>query len=182
MFVLLSYQGSIHDTLASCILTGFPLAFASPSFPFHTLFRPLYSYRLSLKLLPGIRKWYIRLRYNNRDKNHYTTSWTGLYTYGLYQHKMDFHACICLPLDALQLACQGLAYKPTKSKRYWVILWKCGNNKVPKEWKQITFWQYFLRRSFSLDCCSSLGRSRKYFNFWPSEDVNCSDSIWFFKW
>lgn len=38
-------------TEASWILIGFPLALASPSFPFQTLFKPLYSYRRSRKLL-----------------------------------------------------------------------------------------------------------------------------------
>jgi len=28
----------------------------------------------------------------------------------------------------------------------------------------ITFWQYFFKRSFSLNCCSVLGRSRKDFD------------------
>lgn len=36
-----------------------------------------------------------------------------------------------------------------------------------------TFWQYFLSRSFSLLCCSSIDRS-------PTVE-KCSDSIWFFR-
>lgn len=111
-------------------------------------------------------------------RNVLTSNLSKSCTYEQCRYRKSFLSCKSLLLELQWLAYQVLVYKPEKL-RINICQKLLSNIQLNKD---LTFWQYFFKRSLSFACCSNFGSSRNDFDDRTLPLSTNSDSICFFRW